>query len=118
MIRHAGGHFCKCEKGTWYEVGDRCAREKVSAYFRDMLHTQYRSSAKAKTTRRRFRNRNKRQTQTQQHGQHGQQQLVDAITDSDHSDDSSLSSSCSGNSTDSLGFDHSLGIDFFDIEVF
>jgi hypothetical protein len=117
MIRHAGGHFCKYEKGAWFEVGDRCAREKVSAYFRDMLHTQYRSSAKAKTTRRRFRNRNKRQRQTQQHGQHGQhgqQQLVD----SDNSDDSSISSSFSGSSTDSLGFDHSLGIDFFDIEVF
>jgi hypothetical protein len=90
MIRQAGGHFCKYENGAWFEVGDRCAREKVSAYFRDMLHTQYRSSAKAKTTLRRDRNRNKRQTQTQQ--------LVDGA--GGHiSDDSSMSSSCWGSST-------------------
>jgi hypothetical protein len=61
-IRKAGGHFCKYEKGAWFEVGDRCAREKVSAYFRDMLHTQYRSSAKNKTTRRRDRIRQEIQT--------------------------------------------------------
>jgi hypothetical protein len=115
MIRHAGGHFCKCEKGTWYEVGDRCAREKVSAYFRDMLHTQYRSSAKAKTNSRRIRNRNKRQTQNQQHGQ---QQLLDGTADSDHSDDSSLSSSCWESSLDFQGFDYLLDGDFFDIDVF
>jgi hypothetical protein len=24
MIRQAGGHFCKYEKGAWFEVGDRC----------------------------------------------------------------------------------------------
>jgi hypothetical protein len=65
-IRQAGGHFCKYEKGAWFEVGDRCAREKVSAYFRDMLHTQYRSSAKNKTTRRRARIRH--ETQSQQFG--------------------------------------------------
>jgi hypothetical protein len=62
-IRQAGGHFCKYEKGTWLEVGDRCAREKVSAYFRDMLHTQYRSSAKNKTSRRRDRIRHETQSQ-------------------------------------------------------
>jgi hypothetical protein len=49
-IRQAGGHFCRYEKGAWFEVGDRSAREKISAYFRDMLHTRYRSSAKAKTS--------------------------------------------------------------------
>jgi hypothetical protein len=110
MIRQAGGEFCKSEKGTWFEVGDRYAREKVSAYFRDMLHSQYRSSAKAKTTRRRILNRNK--TQTQEDGQ----KVVDGT--GRHSDDSSMSSSCSGSSTDSLGFDYSLDIDFFDIDVF
>jgi hypothetical protein len=111
MIRQAGGHFCKCEKGTWFEVGDRCAREKVSAYFRDMLHTQYRSSAKAKTTLRRDRNRNKSQTQTQQHCQ----QLVDGA--GGHiSDDSSMSSSCWGSSLDFQSF--LLDDDFFDIDVF
>jgi hypothetical protein len=115
MIRRAGGHFCKYEKGAWFEVGDRSAREKVSSYFRDMLHTQYRSSAKAKTTLRRDRNRNKRQTQTQQ--------LVDGT--GEHSeDDSSMSSSCWGSTTDFLGFEYSLWFeylpedDFFDIDVF
>jgi hypothetical protein len=111
MIRQVGGHFCKFEKGTWFEVGDRCACEKVSAYFRDMLHTQYRSSSKAKTTLRRNRNRNKTQTQ------HDGQELVSGAGEHD-SDDSSMSSSCSRSSTDSLGFDHSLEIDFFDIDVF
>jgi hypothetical protein len=111
MIRQVGGHFCKYEKGKWFEVGDRCACEKVSAYFRDMLHTQYRSSSKAKTTLRRNRNRNK--TQTQQHGQ----ELVSGAGEH-NSDDSSISSSCSGSSTDSLGFNHSVEIDFFDIDVF
>jgi hypothetical protein len=110
MIRQAGGQFCKCEKGAWFEVGDRCAREKVSAFFRDMLHTQYRSSAKAKTTRRRILNRSK--TQTPQ----DRQQVADGT--SGQSDDVSLLSHCSGSSTDSLGFDYSLEIDFFDIEVF
>jgi hypothetical protein len=108
MIRQAGGQFCKCEKGAWFEVGDRYAREKVSAYFRDMLHTQYRSSAKAKTTRRRILNRSK--TQTPQDGQH----VVEGT--GGQSDDFSVSSRCSGSSTDSLGFDYSLDIDFFDID--
>jgi hypothetical protein len=84
----------------------------VSAYFRDMLHTQYRSSAKAKTNSRRIRNQNK--TQSQQHGQ----ELVDGTADSDHSDDSSMSSSCWGSSLDFQGYDYALEIDFFDIEVF
>jgi hypothetical protein len=119
MIRQGGGHFCKYEKGAWFEVGDRCAREKVSAYFRDMLHTQYRSSAKSKTILRRDRNRNKRQTEIQQHSQ----QLVDG-TGGYSEDDSSMSSSCWGSTTDSLDLDHSLWfdysleIDFFDVDVF
>ena len=113
MIRQAGGTFCKYEKGAWFEVGDRFAREKVSAFFRDKLHTQYRSSSTAKSTRRRDRNR-KRQTQIQQYGQH----MVDSTGYSDDSSTMSLSSS-SGSSTDSLGFDCSMEIDFFDIaEVF
>jgi hypothetical protein len=111
VIRQGGGHFCKYEKGTWFEVGDRCAREKVSAYFRDMLHTQYRSSAKAKTTRRRDRNRKK--AQTQDHGQ----QLFDG-TGGYSEDDSSTSSSCWGSSLDFIGFDYALEIDFFDVDVF
>jgi hypothetical protein len=47
-IRQAGGNFCKNEKGAWFDVGDHCAREKVSTLLRDLLHTQYRSSGKAK----------------------------------------------------------------------
>jgi hypothetical protein len=110
MIRQAGGHFCKCEKGAWFEVGDRIAREKVSAYFRDMLHTQYRSSSQAKVAQRRARKRKDREMQ-----QHGQQELVEGTGDRD---DSSRSSSCSRSSTDSLGFDSALEIGFFDIDVF
>ena len=110
MIRQAGGHFCKYEKGVWFEVGDRCARGKVSAYFRDTLHTQYRSSAKAKTMRRSLLNRSK--ARTPQYGQ----QVVDGT--GGQSDDASLSSSCWGSSTDSLGFETTQEIDFFDIEVF
>jgi hypothetical protein len=112
MIRRAGGHFCKSENGTWYEVGDRRAREKVSSYFRDMLHAQYRSSAKSKNILRRVRNRSK--TQTRQHGQ----ELVDSISGHD-SANSSISSSCWGSSVDFMGwFDYSLEIDPFDIDVF
>jgi hypothetical protein len=68
VIRQAGGSFCKYENGVWFEVGDHCAREKISAMFRDMLSTQYRSSAKAsakvKTARRRYRAK-QNETQTQ-----------------------------------------------------
>jgi hypothetical protein len=112
MIRQAGGHFCKYEKGAWFEVGDRSAREKVSAYFRDVLHTQYRSSSKAKTITRRDRKRNESQNCSQLDGQ----QLVDSNT---HLEDSSMSSSsCLGSRRDSLGFDSSQEIGFFDIDVF
>jgi hypothetical protein len=105
MTRKGGGRFCKYEQGTWFEVGDEFAREKVSAMFRDMLHTQYRSSAKAKTASRRVQvERNKTQT-LQQHSQ----QLIGG---NGHSDDSSMSSSRLGSSTDSLGFDYSLEVDY------
>jgi hypothetical protein len=92
MVREAGGGFCKLEKGVWFEVGDYCAREKVSALFRDMLHAQDRSFTMAEINR--FR--------AQGVG---------------HPNDSSRSSSpCSGSSTDSLGFDHLLDVDFFEID--
>jgi hypothetical protein len=111
VIRQAGGHFCKYQKGAWFEVGDRSAREKVSAYFRDKLHTQYRSSSKSKTILRRARKRNKRPNEK------CGQQLVDSTV---HLSNSSISSACmvSISSTDSLGFDYSEEIDFFDIDVF
>jgi hypothetical protein len=108
VIRQQGGHFCKFEKGAWFEVGDYYAREKVSASFRDSLHTDYRSSANAKIARRRAAGRKQDATQTQQYDL----PLIDM--DTGHS----MSSSCSGSSTDSLGFDHSTELDFFDIDVF
>jgi hypothetical protein len=65
IIRTVGGHFCRYDKADsnetinngihpagWSEVGDHHAREKVSALLRDLLHTQYRSSAKSKVARR------------------------------------------------------------------
>jgi hypothetical protein len=52
VIRQADGNFCKFAKGKWFEVADHHAREKVSSLMRDLLHTQYRSSAKAKIARR------------------------------------------------------------------
>ena len=46
------GGFVKEENGQWYEVGDHLAREKVGQNFRDSLHNLYRSSTKAKRSRR------------------------------------------------------------------
>eukprot|EP00980_Cylindrotheca_fusiformis_P013697 scaffold3515_cov126-Cylindrotheca_fusiformis.AAC.46 len=40
--------FVKFEDGGWWEVGNAFAREKIGCMFRDALHTQYRSSTKAK----------------------------------------------------------------------
>jgi hypothetical protein len=111
MIRQADGNFCIYKKGAWCEVGERYAREKVTALLRDLLHTQYRSSNKAKSARRRVRNQKKKQESQQS----SQQQLLD---DTGPSDDSSVSSSCWGSSKDSLLIDYSLEHDFFDIEVF
>jgi hypothetical protein len=53
-IRQAcpGGGFVKFEEGEWWEVDDGFAREKIGCLFRDYLHTQYRSSTKAKIARR------------------------------------------------------------------
>lgn len=42
------GGFVKLIKGTYYEVGDRAAKEKIGQTFRDLLHTKYSSSTKAK----------------------------------------------------------------------
>jgi hypothetical protein len=146
MVRQAGGHFCKYmfEKGAWFEVGDRCARGKVSSLLRDMLQTQERSSTEAKMIQGRACNR--KETQFEKFGQ----QLIDgsehlggssmsrsSSMDSlgfDHSLDiddqpldpgtgghwgnSPMAWSCSGMSTDSLGFQNAQEIDFFDIDVF
>jgi hypothetical protein len=47
------GAFVKEEdkNGEWWEVDDSFAREKIGCIFRDILHTQYRSSTKAKQAR-------------------------------------------------------------------
>jgi hypothetical protein len=87
MIHQAGGMFCKHEKGSWFKVGNHTAREKTSALLRDLLHSQYRSSAKAKIDRRRTKNQNKKDTQEDGH------QLVDGPG---HADDSSLASGGGG----------------------
>ena len=51
-IKRGGGSFVKCEDGIWWEVDDAFAREKIGCMLRDDVHTQYRSSAKAKLARR------------------------------------------------------------------
>ena len=54
IIRSAGGAFVRLEQGgQWFEVGDKMAREKVSATFRNVLHTLYKSSTPSKVLRRR-----------------------------------------------------------------
>ena len=48
------GGFVKLDSttGQWQEVGDHLAREKVGQTIRDALHSQYRSSSRAKKRRR------------------------------------------------------------------
>jgi hypothetical protein len=51
-VRHAspkGGFVKMLNDGTYWEVGDRAAKERVGQTFRDMLHTKYSSSTKAKS---------------------------------------------------------------------
>jgi hypothetical protein len=114
MIHQAGGMFCKQEKGSWFKVGDHTAREKTSALLRDLLHSQYRSSAKAKIDRRRTDNRNKKETQQDD------QQLVGGT---EQADDCSMVSWPGGESSqDSEGLENSKGQGdgdktLFDIDV-
>jgi hypothetical protein len=112
LIRRAGGIFCKYKKGVWLEVGPRHAREKVGASLRDLLHTQYRSSSKARAGRQR-----NRKTLKQQQNQNrlSERKRVD---DSQPLDDSSTTSSCWGRSKDSLGFEYWLEEKYFEIDVF
>jgi hypothetical protein len=112
VIRQAGGSFCKYKKGVWLKVGDLHAREKVGASLRDLLHTQYRSSTKAKVDRRTaLKNVKEKQNQHQL----SDQKHLDYA---EHSDDSSTTSSCWGRSKDSLGFEYWLEDNFFEIDVF
>ncbi|KAG7351689.1 hypothetical protein IV203_007737 [Nitzschia inconspicua] len=46
-----GGAFVKFEESTWWKVDEAYAREKIGNLFRDVLHTKYRSSSKAKQAR-------------------------------------------------------------------
>jgi hypothetical protein len=46
------GAFVKYENGRWFVVGERAAREKVGACFRDALGTIYKSSVPSKIARR------------------------------------------------------------------
>jgi hypothetical protein len=112
VIHQADGNFCKFKKGAWIEVGDHHAREKVSSLLRDFLHTQYRSSAKAKISRRKA---DKTGIRKDNEAEQSNQKLVDDTT---HSDASSTSSMRWGSTEDSLGFEYWLEDDFFDIDVF
>jgi hypothetical protein len=92
MIHQAEGTFCKYEEGAWFEVGDHYAREKAGALLRDMVLTQQRSPAEAKTAKKikkikakPARPKVQKQNQTQKTKQNGQK-LVDGTTG--HSDDS------------------------------
>jgi hypothetical protein len=126
-IRQGGGHFCKYESGAWFEVGDHYARKKVGALLRDLLHTQYRSSTKAKVGHRL----QAAMLQPNENPQSTGQKQVEETDDSDDSsakqvegnedsDDSSTTSSCWGKSKNSLGFEYWLeeSDDFFKIDVF
>jgi hypothetical protein len=48
------GTFVAFEKGCWWEVSERTAREKVGTYFRDCLGDAYKSSAKNKIAQRKY----------------------------------------------------------------
>jgi hypothetical protein len=111
VFREAGGNFCTFKSGAWFEVEDLFARGKVSALLRDSLHTQYRSSSKAK--RDRLKTMKQQQNQNQQSDQKG-------VEGTGVSDDSSTTSSCWGRSKNSLGFEYWLEEpdDFFNIDVF
>jgi hypothetical protein len=113
LVRQAGGIFCKCKTGVWLEVGDRHAREKIGTSLRDLLHTKYKSSAKARAAGRR---RNRKIVKQHQN----QTQLFERkqVDDTQHSDDSSTTSSGWGRSKDSLGFEYWLEEKYFDIDVF
>ena len=50
------GGFVKNVNGQWFEVGDRRAKEKTGQTMRDLLHTRYTSSTKAKARARARRN--------------------------------------------------------------
>lgn len=105
VIRNAGGGFVKFEDGLWYDVGDTFAREKVGALFRDRLHLQYRSSAKAKVARRRKKKRS-RQLQNLESSCSSKESNDCALDDGSLSSRSTRSSSTSSQLDDSLNRNH------------
>ena len=126
LIRQAGGIFCKFRSGAWIEVGYNYAREKVGASLRDLLHSTYRSSGKAKIARRKTQKIRKRKENQDQEARKAEkreetpdhQSDQELVEDSQLSDDSSTSSSSWGRTKDSLGFEYWLEEGFFDIDVF
>jgi hypothetical protein len=63
-----GAGFVKFQGGAWYEVEDAFAREKIGCLFRDALHTQYRSSTKAKLARRKAEKKEAHSSSNNDHG--------------------------------------------------
>jgi hypothetical protein len=118
MVRDSGGSFCKLEKGKWFEVGEYCAREKVSAVFREMLHAQDRPSANVQIAR--LPDDSFISSSPYPGSKTDMSTLVrDILHDTQ---DRSFAKAeigrgkCLGSRTDSLGFDHLLDVDFFDID--
>lgn len=69
------GSFVKKEKdGTWWEVGDQVAREKIGYIIRDLLHDRYRSSSKSKSSIRREKKLRVDEEEQQQVAQHQRQE--------------------------------------------
>jgi hypothetical protein len=122
VILQTGGIFCSYERNAWFEVQGQRARCKVSTMLRDLLHTEYRSSAKAKAEAKRSRYQ-KAVKQKENQNQPSGQNRVEGIGDSNASsmsDDCSTTSWCWGRSKSSLGFEYWLEEPdhFFDINVF
>jgi hypothetical protein len=116
LIRQAGGNFWKFQSGAWCVVEDEYAREKVGASLRDLLHSTYRSSSKAKAKAKIARQKTEKTgKRKEKQGQQYDQKLND---DSQHSDDSSTTSPSWGLTKDSLGFEFWLEDDFFYMDVF
>ena len=70
--------FVKKEEGTWWEVDDAFAREKIGCIFRDSLFTKYRSSTKAKLARRKQQMLEEEEVQRQHQEQAQRQQKMNA----------------------------------------
>jgi hypothetical protein len=110
MIHQAGGIFCTYEKGSWFEVGDQCAREKASALLRDMRF-KCRSSAKGKSVGRKTKKQDKPLPQTQQYSQQPQTQQYSQqpVGGTGHSDDTKQTKQCVQHLIDGTGhWDDSL----------